>query len=178
MKYSINHIFALTFWCAITLASISVVRSTGTNDRIVGNLITSSFSLITVGFVFFAAFSAFYGRKLARPFWMGVASVCCLLLFVAPTYDLGLNDICLSVARSAIKNKQNAADVVSNFALNLSQSESAKASNMAEIMRLSLIPALGLVGGILAQSIAIEGRKSSENVDSDREPTSNDGSAT
>lgn len=165
MKYSISHIFAITFWFAITIAAISVIRSADSESTWVITLITSSFSLATLGITISAIFSAIYGPVAQRPFWVGGSIVCCYLLFADPFFDLGLSNLCLLATEATVSNETT---LPTNNSLHFGLVW--QHNTVAAIFKNAFTPLLGLIGGILAQSISNETAKQKAKTEAEQTP--------
>ena len=89
-----------------------------------------------------------------RPLWIGCSIVCGLLMLVEPFVDFGFTKICNSLARYLELKRNGNAVPGMGFGF-----DTVASLGIASVWRSSLIPLLGCVGGILAQSIAQENKR-------------------
>lgn len=154
-KFSIVSLLALTFWIAATIASVSLIQKSADAQRwMVMELLTASFSFAVFGFAIYALYSSIFGAVAIRPLWIGCSIVCWLLILVEPFVDFGFTSICDSLASYLeSRRKEQSIAWLSNGYVTMT------AKGIASVWRSSLIPLLGCIGGILAQSIAHENRR-------------------
>lgn len=160
IKFSITSILVLTFWIAVTIASVTVINASGDERRFVIALITASFSLVTLGFAFYSLFSSIFGGKDAKPFWIGCAVTCWFLIGFEPFLNMGVTSLSnLSAHYLVADGSDIAADLGVGFLRGFDSNTAIAKLGIAVVLRHAWIPLLGVIGGVLANAISTETKR-------------------